>query len=660
MMARMTAAPSELAPPTTAPRPLAAILVAWAAIVLVAWLSAWDARRAVLATLAPRLIVLGLLVAAGWLVGERIRRALRLTDRDAAPFATALLLGWGALGLAWLALGLAQLWRPAIAWILLATLGAAGAVALARRPRSAAEPIPRLALVPAALATVVVAVIAVESLAPPAASDELVYHLTVPKWWVEAGGITALPHFSHAAFPFLTEMLYGWALLLGDPVVAKLVHLVFALACVALAAHAARREAGIAAGWCAAACLLTAPLFAIGASLAFVDTATAAFTLLGASLALRASASEAPPARLLVASGIAFGLACSTKYTAAAFLALALLALVAWPVAPQRLTMRLRAALTIGALAVLVTMPWLVRNAVVHGNPVHPMLHEVFAPGRHVNHEELTEDFGSARGWGDRARRLVAMHLGHARADDVPGLVWALALPVLAVVARGASRRLVAIGGAALIAQPLLIGATPRLLLPGLALLAVPLGAWLGSWLGADRLRRAAAMALLVAAGSSGIVQVAWQERALFDPLQAALGLEDRDHYLDRMYDAHPLLTRLNRAWLQDERVRVAVLGESSLFWLDAPSDARGPLDVPRVLEVIRESADADGAARRLREEGVTHVLVNRKALAFQLRQPSVRAAWTDRNLAILGELLDRIAVQDARSGAVELYRLPP
>ena len=60
------------------------------------------------------------------------------------------------------------------------------------------------------------------ALAPAFATDALVYHLAVPKAFLQAGGLVNLPDNIYSFFPQQIEMLYLFALALGSDSLAQL------------------------------------------------------------------------------------------------------------------------------------------------------------------------------------------------------------------------------------------------------------------------------------------------------------------------------------------------------------------------------------------------------------------------------------------------------
>ena len=210
------------------------------------------------------------------------------------------------------------------------------------------------------------------ALLPPTKWDVLTYHLVGPQKYLAYGRIYAVPHNHFLGFPQLLEMLYTAQLALtGQPTGAAVIHWgVGALALMAVGGYAARRG-GNATGWLAAALLLSAPSIWWELTFAYVDLLPIGVAVLALG-ALERSA-QAEDARPLVAlAGALTGLALGTKYSAL-WLALAL-GLVALAQGLRRGGWRraLRDGLIFAAAAGALFAPWLLRNALLYGNPVYP------------------------------------------------------------------------------------------------------------------------------------------------------------------------------------------------------------------------------------------------------------------------------------------------
>ena len=148
-----------------------------------------------------------------------------------------------------------------------------------------------------------------------------------------------------------------------------------------LVAPAAQRDTRLAVGLGAAALAFLNPILIQQLGTSFADITTAPFALAGW-LAL-ARATQTPRARLVALGGLALGIACALKPTNAvhAVAATLLIALLPIPLT-TRLRHGLRYAIWLGVGFVAVSAPWSYRLEQHFGNPLFPLLNNVFrSPG---------------------------------------------------------------------------------------------------------------------------------------------------------------------------------------------------------------------------------------------------------------------------------------
>jgi hypothetical protein len=386
-----------LRPPT--PHPLArrafiAATLALGSLVGVAAISPFAILVVVKHTPIAAAIILGSTGLGWWLV-----QGLRLGEGPVAwRWLLAAGLGLGATSLLVLALGTLGLLHRPICIALLAAFVAAGLVPACRHLRAAKRrtrdttPAERgtgipwlwLGTIGFVMFSLLGATMPPGTLWPEEgnAYDVLEYHLGVPREYFEVGRIGYLPHNIYANFPSNVEMLYLLAMVLhADPITAAFTAQVLnallgvlAVAAVWLAAREFGPASGVIAGLVAASC----PFLTYLAGVAYVENGLLLFTALALAAVVRA-AKEAPRniSRWIVAAGLLSGLACGCKYTAIPMVLLPLTASV-FHLALVRRASRpwLPVAFVLAGLATL--GPWLVKNAVATGNPVFPLIRNVF------------------------------------------------------------------------------------------------------------------------------------------------------------------------------------------------------------------------------------------------------------------------------------------
>jgi hypothetical protein len=325
--------------------------------------------------------------ALGW--GCLFERAFKLrgpgtwTPSPAAPAAPWILragLGMAALMTIVHLAGLAGLVHPAF-YALLGAAGLAGLLTHAspRDPALRAAFTPTLALLAAPAAILFLAASAAPGHLWPgeaAGYDALEYHLQVPREWLAAGRVTALPHNVYSFLPLNLELLsLPLMSLRGGAFDAMLavqwLHASFAVATAAILGAWAGARAGALAGWTAALAVLALPWTLIAGSLAYNEGATAFFIAAAFFTMWEGRHSK----RLLALAGVLVGAAAGTKLTAAGFGAAPLLAALALRPAdegarPPKLALA-AAIFAGGALASF--FPYLIRNAAWTGNPVFPL-----------------------------------------------------------------------------------------------------------------------------------------------------------------------------------------------------------------------------------------------------------------------------------------------
>jgi|YNPNPStandDraft_1061719.scaffolds.fasta_scaffold17708_1 hypothetical protein len=209
------------------------------------------------------------------------------------------------------------------------------------------------------------------ALAPPLTFDALVYHLTLPLRYLQEGRITYIPEIMFWGMPQLAEMHYLVMLALGGKSApAVLSWLVGILTLLALGDDLRQRFDRLTA-WFAIAALLSGFTLSHLLGAAYLEWFLLFYGLAWWQL-LEAIYKHGKKEVLVTLLGIVSGFALSLKYTAGVLLLLGILALLFQPDGQwQRNTYR---AFKLGLVAMLVSLPWWVKNFTWTGNPFYPIL----------------------------------------------------------------------------------------------------------------------------------------------------------------------------------------------------------------------------------------------------------------------------------------------
>lgn len=382
--------------------------------------SALPQRAMVLAVSAAILLVA---CAAGWVCLRLTRVDCRLSRLEAWVFSAGV--GLNLISLFALALGLAgvMLWWVFVA-LAVAILACAGVLAWQRsdppaEPGAEGNSTAPLSLAPLAstayglqptaflwLCVPFVAAILLHAMLPPVDFDVREYHLQAPKEFYQQGRIQFLPHNVYANMPLGAEMLSLVGMIAARDwwtggLVGKTLIALFAPLTALVLLAAGRRFATPTAGVVAALVYLSIPWIALVSMHGLIDGALAFYlvaALYGVMLWSKSGQRGQRSSALVALAGFTAGSAVSTKYPALLFCVLPLAAWVACAsvtlrrgASPPRPTLwaALRPPATFVLFVALGCGLWLAKNVAFTGNPVYPLLYDVF--GGRTRTAELNE-----------------------------------------------------------------------------------------------------------------------------------------------------------------------------------------------------------------------------------------------------------------------------
>jgi len=225
----------------------------------------------------------------------------------------------------------------------------------------------------------IAAVIATALLAsvPPVSRDALTHHLAVPKLYLQHGGIYEIPHLNFSYYPMNLDLLYMIPLYFKNDILPKFIHFAFALATAAMLARYLHRRINMEYALLGALYFLTIPVVIRLSSTVYVDLGLICFLFASLLFIFRWMESGFKPGYLLI-SAVFCGLGTGTKYNG--LVGLFLLGLfVAFVYARYHSGEKHFSLKSIGwcaafvMAALILFSPWMIRNFVWTGNPVHPL-----------------------------------------------------------------------------------------------------------------------------------------------------------------------------------------------------------------------------------------------------------------------------------------------
>jgi hypothetical protein len=210
------------------------------------------------------------------------------------------------------------------------------------------------------------------ALYPPSAFDATMFHLAAARIYADNHALVFAQYLRFPLFPQTNEMLFALALLLADDITAQLIQfLMVVLTAVALCAWG-QRAFSLQAGLWAAGLWLSNPMVVLLGGIALVDAGLALFGCLGVYAFFTWARSR--QTTWLVLAGVFGGLAASTKHTALIVVGMLGLVTIYFAIRDRRWTYPL----IFGTLALGIPAFWYVRSLYYSGNPVEPLLPQIF------------------------------------------------------------------------------------------------------------------------------------------------------------------------------------------------------------------------------------------------------------------------------------------
>lgn len=392
----------------------------------------------------------------------------------------------------------------------------------------------------------------VSSLAPLTSWDAATAHLSLPKDYVREGRMLLIEGNAYSAYPHLIHTLFTLTFFHGGETGAQLLNLLLGAAACGFLYILARRLAGPSAGWIAAATLACAPIFMDQAGAASLDLAFGGF-ITGALAALLAAYAKVDDSRRLnprwiIAAALLAGSACGIRHTG--YLTALLLNIGVLVFSKGN---RWRDSLTFTTFTLLAAAPWLLRSAVLTGNPVYPFMTQWFPNGGVADldvtavgvHESL-----QLKGLSGLLQLPWTLVMQPDRFDGwtkSPGpLVLALGVPGIFFAGRDARRlAFFAIAGGLCL---YFFRQYARYYLP----FFIPMMAVAAAMAVSPRMPRRLTLFLLAIAYAYGLVLAG---AAIHFKLPVVLGMESRNDYLLRRVERYPAFQWANENIPHDETI---------------------------------------------------------------------------------------------------------
>lgn len=481
------------------------------------------------------------------------------------------------------------------------------------------------------------------TLSPEVSWDADVYHLTLPRIFIDHGGFRPVPFSVYSHWPLGTELLFALAMLGKDYVLAKLVHFAFGVATLyAIAVGCREFHRGIAAPL-AALLFLANPVVLTELHVAYVDLAYAFFFTAGFLFALRATAGKGGEGVYWLLAGLCCGVVAGLKVTG--IVAAAVIGSLA---IPSLLAARRSGSLNnlLGTLAVcfalpvlVLWLPWIIKAWHATGNPVYPFAHALFgglewSAGLAIQFSQWQSSIGMGRDALDYLllplRVILDGGVDYAHFDGEIGSFWIGLLPL--TLAFGMRIRL---ARCALLVSGLYFGVWAlssqqmRFLIPILPLLAMAGGAVICDAI--ERFGKSQAEWLRVAVvGVFALFFVVLYRAPMLQGLAVPMGSRAEVHA--RAAAVVPSVFRFAERELPEDSILLFVNTNRGFF---CPREflADSFFQASQTADWMRPATTPGALRELLGSRGVTHVLFEKRAWGIR-RTPALAALLRDPTMA--------------------------
>lgn len=646
-----------------------------------------------------RTMVAALIVFAWFGLGASVFRLLKVEITESPlPLTLALYCASGASlwSLLWFGLGIAQLFRASCALLLLLIglllAGYEGLKIYKIKRDSEENSFAWFAKTTIIFILFPVLLAFISALAPTLGKDAMVYRLAVPKAWLVAGGMVDVSTniFSHLSFG--AEMNGVWAMLLANFINPEIAETAFGLVALAsfplllLAVYGLAREWWLPRDWALLAVLIVAAIptmYQVAAS-GYVDHTLAWYVTLAIYAAGKWWQSQSRSSAIILA--LSLGAAFAVKLIAL-FAFVPLFIIILFKVralqnegATTGNTVLMKGLAILAAAGVLAS-PWYMRVWLKTGSPMFPFYAHLWkgsAPGwdaeRSALSGQLMRNYGGAnKGIVDYL--LTPLHLSLQAQPEIPayfdgvlGISLLLGLPLLAwglwrMAIRSEIKIAVSMAGGWYLCW-LFTSQQLRFLLPILPALALTIIFVIAQVDSSRKGKNNIFKAVIFASAWPGLLVILSWFLAV-NPVRAALGGEPRDSYLEQRLDYYSYYKIINRDLPKEARVWLINLRNDTVH-LERQYLADFVFEDYTLTKFVQESASLSELRGKIKQLGVTHILIRTDVLLDYARSPIVdekkSTAQNEEKLNLLKSLLSeevKVLQSDTKFMLVELPLTP-
>lgn len=487
------------------------------------------------------------------------------------------------------------------------------------------------------------------ALAPPTQYDSLAYHLAIPKLYLENNKIFLVPNNLYFSFPQNMEMLYQAALSVDGDILANLIHWVFLTLTSLLLFTFCKRYLNRKTAILSSVIWFFTPITLFLSTGTYVDLGLAFFIFMSFYNIMLFK--ESKHDFWLYSAGFFAGISLGIKYTAVIPVAILILLFV---YNSKDMKVSLLNVIKYLLVAFVIFVPWLIKNSIFLKNPIAPWGSSLFT-GSLISSDDAVRYFYHIKQHGFTINgisdlllmpwKVTAYGFNFGGGFDILGPVFLLFAPfiLLKLKITGAlkagteesfkstiSRR-----GWMFIKLPVLYRS--RLLIVSKVVFIVLFFSicYCLIWLATGKVLRFLVpvlpfLCILTAAGLASLSWNKWLSRAAYlffitallhnillfhwvisdiDPYATVIGKETRDEYLTRKLNSYKAINEAVNSLPSD--AKILNWGETRSYYFQRKNITPLYFDKNPLIEWMNLSADENELAGNLKNNGVTHIMIN-------------------------------------------------
>lgn len=225
-------------------------------------------------------------------------------------------------------------------------------------------------------------------LAPPMDLDSLVYHLSIPKLWIQNHKIVYIPYILSSEFPLTIETLYTLGMILTDDVSTGLIIWMYSVLFILSIFSFCKEHFSVKVGILASSAYCCIPLFGSLSVRTLIDIATAYYAFLGLYAFLRYL--ESDDFKWLVLCSAVSGISASTKHSGMIPFVVLAISIAIVELKRRRLSVQsFKRIIICYVVFFAIPLPWYIKSFINTGNPTVIYFTNIFG-GRNLLPDDMS------------------------------------------------------------------------------------------------------------------------------------------------------------------------------------------------------------------------------------------------------------------------------